>query len=208
MKRESKGEEGGLVWIRAWKMRSTAYFHAKADEILAALEFPSPLSEKIVATLSSFLFFLSLFSPSPLPSSLFIVSLLSPPRFEESAVSTREGLEACRALAIQLRGTLVVRREKWRHFCATHDSILEDRKIRKRVVNGGFPRKIFRPSHGNARGSIRRMMARISFIPRHKYPSCQSRIIRTNLFSSSRTEDSNQQFLSTTSDFVYREHDH
>lgn len=130
-------------------------------------------------------FFLS-FLPFPLfsfPSSFIAFYRFSPftPRFEESAVSTREGLEACRALAIQLRGTLVVRREKWRHFCATHDSILEDRKIRKRVVNGGFPRKIFRPSHGNARGSIRRMMARISFIPRHKYPSCQSRII---LFSS------------------------
>lgn len=79
MKRESKGEEGGLVWIRAWKMRSTAYFHAKADEILAALEFPSPspLSEKIVATLSFFLSFL----PFPLfsfPSSFIAFYRFSP----------------------------------------------------------------------------------------------------------------------------------
>lgn len=68
------------------------YFHAKADEIPAALDFPSPslLSEKIVATLPFFLFFLSFLSPSPLPSPLSIVSLLSPlPRFEESAVSTK-----------------------------------------------------------------------------------------------------------------------
>lgn len=57
------------------------YFHAKAGEIPAALDFPSPslLSEKIVATLPFFLFFLSFLSPSPLPSPLSIVSLLSPP---------------------------------------------------------------------------------------------------------------------------------
>lgn len=68
------------------------YFHAKADEIPAALDFPSPslLSEKIVATLPFFLFFLSFLSPSPLPSPLSIVSLLSPLlSFEESAVSTK-----------------------------------------------------------------------------------------------------------------------
>lgn len=131
MKRESK--EGRLWRISPLrKMRSIGipsrlrYFHAKADEIPASLEFPSPSPPRENARdadLSSFL--PSFFSSSPLPPSFLSFLSFSVRGFKES-----------RTLAIQVRGTLVVRWEKSRHFCATYDSILREDSKRTTGVKG------------------------------------------------------------------------